>query len=81
MAVTDVCYISGRKRVRRVTVAGGGEGTDWSTFQEKATTYGDEKPGLRACAVRAVDVEEPDEEKEWALVGTLLEIRHIASLT
>ena len=59
----------------------GGEGTDWSTFQEKATTYGDEKPGLRACAVRAVDVEEPDEEKEWALVGTLLEIRHIASLT
>lgn len=67
---TDTCYLSGHKHHRRITVTGVEALRDGQSFCQAAAGYGQETASLWACAIQTVDLAQPTETQEGALLST-----------
>jgi hypothetical protein len=67
---TDVRYLSGHKQVRHVSLAAASDLTSWQSFVTSAHAYGAVHPSLWGTLIHSVNVDEPNEAEDWALVST-----------
>ncbi len=66
----DTRYVSGRKQTRKMRMASMNDLNDWDSFLETAQTLEVEDPVLSAYAIQEYPLDDPDDQKEWALVST-----------
>jgi len=67
---SDVRYLSGHKQVRQVSLAAASDLTSWQSFLASAATYGAAHPSLWGALIHSVDVNDPSQAEDWALVST-----------
>jgi hypothetical protein len=66
----DVRYVSGKKQMRILRVAGMDDLDDWDSFLETAHRLDIERPTLSAYAIQEHPIDEPEKQREWGLVST-----------